>query len=203
MYIYPAWYIWVDRSLWFLLTFLRHLSLLILRRPMLFHFLVWSWNFSSFVSLYLYVPDEGSLLPKYRDCTTSNNFELYLMCCGVMLLLLIIYMLIYICIHREKECETEKLLSLFRVIVDTEWLMLVYAGVGRSAVKCDCEIWKKRVGGATWEAHPGDEVRQFYALVRIVCYVCHQRMCGYQPSLFYLPFYFISRAAFLNLFTLA
>ena len=39
----------------------------------------------SFVSLYLYVPDEGSLLPKYRDCTTSNDFELYLMCYGVML----------------------------------------------------------------------------------------------------------------------
>ena len=38
-----------------------------------------------YVSLYLYVPDEGSLLPKYRDCTTSNDFELYLMCCGVML----------------------------------------------------------------------------------------------------------------------
>ena len=37
------------------------------------------------VSLYLYVPDEGSLLPKYRDCTTSNDFESYLMCCGVML----------------------------------------------------------------------------------------------------------------------
>ena len=29
----------------------------------------------SFVSLYLYVPDEGSLLPKYRDCTTYNVFE--------------------------------------------------------------------------------------------------------------------------------
>ena len=39
----------------------------------------------AFVSLYLYVPDEGNLLPKYRDCTTSNDFELYLMCCGVML----------------------------------------------------------------------------------------------------------------------
>ena len=25
---------------------------------------------------HLYVPDEGSLLPKYRDCTTSNDFEL-------------------------------------------------------------------------------------------------------------------------------
>ena len=32
----------------------------------------------SFVSLYLYVPDEGSLLPKYRDCTTSNDFESYI-----------------------------------------------------------------------------------------------------------------------------
>ena len=41
--------------------------------------------FFFFVSLYLYVPDEGSLLPKYRDCTTSNDFESYLMCCGVML----------------------------------------------------------------------------------------------------------------------
>ena len=40
----------------------------------------------SFVSLYLYVPDEGSLLPKYKDCTTSNGFELNLMCCGVMLI---------------------------------------------------------------------------------------------------------------------
>ena len=49
-----------------------------------------------FVSLYLYVPDEGSLLPKYRDCTTYNDFELYLMCCGVMLLLLIIYIYRYI-----------------------------------------------------------------------------------------------------------
>ena len=35
-------------------------------------------NFVSFVSLYLYVPEEGSLLPKYRDCTTSNDFELYI-----------------------------------------------------------------------------------------------------------------------------
>ena len=43
----------------------------------------------SFVLLYLYVREEGSLLPKYRDCTTSNDFELYLMCCGVMLLLII------------------------------------------------------------------------------------------------------------------
>ena len=32
----------------------------------------------SFVSLCLYVPDEGSLLPKYRDCTTSNDFESYI-----------------------------------------------------------------------------------------------------------------------------
>ena len=48
-----------------------------------------------YIYIYLYVPDEGSLLPKYRDCTTSNDFELYLMCCGVMLLLLIIYICIY------------------------------------------------------------------------------------------------------------
>ena len=54
-------------------------------------------NIVSFVSLYLYVPDEGSLLPKYIDCTTYNDFELYLMCCGVMLLLLIMYIyIIYI-----------------------------------------------------------------------------------------------------------
>ena len=52
-----------------------------------------------YVSLYLNVPDEGSLLPKYRYCTTSNDFELYLMCCGVMLLL-IIYIYIYSTIHK-------------------------------------------------------------------------------------------------------
>ena len=46
-----------------------------------------------YIYIYLYVPDEGSLMPKYRDCTTSIDFELYLMCCGVMLLLLLyIYM---------------------------------------------------------------------------------------------------------------
>ena len=55
--------------------------------------------YASFVSLYLYVPDEGTLLPTYRDCATSNDLELYLMCCGVMLLLLIIYIYIYIYIH--------------------------------------------------------------------------------------------------------
>ena len=31
------------------------------------------------------LPSSKALLPKYRDCTTSNDFELYLMCCGVML----------------------------------------------------------------------------------------------------------------------
>ena len=43
----------------------------------------------------IYVSDIG-LLPKYRDCSTSNDFELYLMCCGMMLLILIIYIYIYI-----------------------------------------------------------------------------------------------------------
>ena len=41
VYIYPAWYIWDDRSLWFRLTSLRHLALLILRRPMLLPYFVW------------------------------------------------------------------------------------------------------------------------------------------------------------------
>ena len=48
-----------------------------------------------YVSLYLYVADECSLLPKYKDCTTYNDFELYLVCCGVTLLLLIIYIYIH------------------------------------------------------------------------------------------------------------
>ena len=46
--------------------------------------------------IYLYVPDEGSLLQKYRVCTTSNDFEPYSMCCGVMLLLLILCIYIYV-----------------------------------------------------------------------------------------------------------
>ena len=41
--------------------------------------------------------DEGSLLPKYRDCTTSIGFELYFICCGVMRPLLIIYISIFLC----------------------------------------------------------------------------------------------------------
>ena len=36
----------------------------------------------------------GSKLPKHGDCTTSNGFELFLMCCGVMLHLLIMHMYI-------------------------------------------------------------------------------------------------------------
>ena len=35
-------------------------------------------------------------MSKYRDCATSNDFELYLMCCGVMLLL-VIYIYIFLC----------------------------------------------------------------------------------------------------------
>ena len=56
----------------------------------------------SFVSLYLYVPDEGSLLPKYRDCTTSNDFESYIIyiytyiCIYIYMYALIIYIYIYI-----------------------------------------------------------------------------------------------------------
>ena len=60
--------------------------------------------------MYIYIYDEGSLLPKYRDCTTSNDFELYLMCCGVMLqktyymyiyIYIFLYVYIYIYIHTE------------------------------------------------------------------------------------------------------
>ena len=32
----------------------------------------------TFESLYLYDPDEVGLMPKYRDCTTYNDFELYI-----------------------------------------------------------------------------------------------------------------------------
>ena len=53
----------------------------------------------------------GSLLPKYRDCTTSNDLELYLMYCGVMLLLLIICIYIYLYIHRIYE-QSMKLINL-------------------------------------------------------------------------------------------
>ena len=47
---------------------------------------IYIYIYDFFFVFFLYVPDEGSLLPKYRDCTTSNDFESYLMCCGVMLL---------------------------------------------------------------------------------------------------------------------
>ena len=41
-------------------------------------FALFAYIYIYIYSLYLYVPDEGSLLPKYRDCTTSNDFELYI-----------------------------------------------------------------------------------------------------------------------------
>ena len=53
----------------------------------------------SFVSLYLYVPEEGSLLPKYRDCTTSNDFELYIYICIYAYTYICIYMYMYVYIH--------------------------------------------------------------------------------------------------------
>ena len=40
VYIYPASYIWLDRILLFRLTSLNHLTLIILRRPMLLPFFV-------------------------------------------------------------------------------------------------------------------------------------------------------------------
>ena len=97
-----AWYIWVDRILWFRLKFLRHITLLILRRPILLPYLYEGWNFASSISLYLYVPDKGGLLTKYRDCTTSNDFELYLISCVVMLLLLYIYIYFKIPVQLDK-----------------------------------------------------------------------------------------------------
>ena len=51
----------------------------------------------SFVSLYLYVPDEGSLLPKYRDCVTSNDFELYILYIYIIIIIIIIIMVIFKC----------------------------------------------------------------------------------------------------------
>ena len=54
------------------LTSLPRIALLILLRPMFLPFLE-GWKFLC----HLYVPDDGSMLPKYRECTTSNVFELY------------------------------------------------------------------------------------------------------------------------------
>ena len=57
-----------------------------------------------FVALYLYVPDEGSLLSKYRDCTTSNGFELYIyiyiciVCISMYCLFLCVVMFLCMCV---------------------------------------------------------------------------------------------------------
>ena len=48
------------------------------------------------LSLCYYIPDEGSLLPKYGICRTPSGFALYLICCGVRLLLRYAYTYIYI-----------------------------------------------------------------------------------------------------------
>ena len=54
----------------------------------------------SFVSLYLYVPDEGSLLPKYRDCTTYNDFEYIYIYTQSIYIPIYIYQYIYIPIYQ-------------------------------------------------------------------------------------------------------
>ena len=41
-------------------------------------------------------PYFGSLLLKYSNCFTPNSFVLYLMCCGVMLLLPIVYIYMHL-----------------------------------------------------------------------------------------------------------
>ena len=60
-------------------------------------FLFERWNFASFASLYLYVPDEGSLLTKYRDCTTSNDFELYIYIYVCVCVCVLFYFIIMFC----------------------------------------------------------------------------------------------------------
>ena len=42
-------------------------------------------------SLYHCVHDGGSLLPKYADCTIPNIFDIYLIRCGSILLLIVIF----------------------------------------------------------------------------------------------------------------
>ena len=45
---------------------------------------------------YYDIPDEDSLLPKYGSCAAPNGFMLCVMCCGVMLLMICMYMHIHI-----------------------------------------------------------------------------------------------------------
>ena len=45
---------------------------------------------------YYYVPDNGSLLPKYRDCTKPTGFALYLLLWSDVYLLYILCIYIYI-----------------------------------------------------------------------------------------------------------
>ena len=103
--------------------------------------------------LYLYVPDEGSLLPKYRDCTTSNDFELYihiyihivfLIICPLLISLYNIAVLIIICRFestlllkyanpcRNSECQ---IFHLFRCVLSS---MLPLRSVGRSNFDKGC-----------------------------------------------------------------
>ena len=51
---------------------------------------------NTIIKLYWCVPDDGRLPLKYTDCTTHNGFALYIICCGVLLLLPITH--IYVCV---------------------------------------------------------------------------------------------------------
>ena len=70
--IYPAWYIWFDRSLRFRMTFWRHLTLLIMRRPMLLPFLFEGWNFAFCVMLNNIRIIPPNLNEQFRDMWISH-----------------------------------------------------------------------------------------------------------------------------------
>ena len=52
----------------------------------------------TFESLYLYDPDEGRLQPKCGDCTTYNDFELYIY--TYMYVCVCICVLVYLCMSQ-------------------------------------------------------------------------------------------------------
>ena len=69
---------------------------------------------ASLLLLCWYVPDEGSLLPTYRDCSTPEGYVLCLMSCGVMFpsftiyMCVCLYIYIYVCVYLRDRSVTSK-----------------------------------------------------------------------------------------------
>ena len=63
------------------------------------------------------IPNEGSLLLKCNKFTSPKRFALYLMCSGVMLPLLYIYIALFSCLNNQKQNVVYDIIIIIIIII--------------------------------------------------------------------------------------